>query len=127
MVESRTSTSMASLIAAQAIGFELAVFKLASVSRGLIAVNAGGAGKADSDVKVLVGMTIFYPADNLMKPIKLFGFAHNLPHLFSKVIMFLQRTTGHCSPPGKSSCTSDGARNLLNNLPPVICNMAHQG
>lgn len=118
---------MASLIAAQAIGFELAEFKLASVSRGLMAVNAGGAGKADRDVKVLVGMTISYPADYLVKPIKLLSFAHNLPHLFSKVVMFLQRTTGHCSPPGKPSCTIRGARNLLNNLPPVICNMAHQG
>lgn len=98
MVESRTSTSMASLIAAQAIGFEPAEVRFASVSRGLIAFNAGGAGKADSDVKVLVDMTMFYPADYLLKLIKLFGFAHNLPHLFSKVIMFFQRTTGHCSP-----------------------------
>lgn len=82
---------MASLIAAQAIGFVPAEFKLASASRGLIAVNAG------SDVKVLLGMIRFYPVDYLVKPIKLFS-AHNLPHLFSKVIMFLQRTTGHCSP-----------------------------
>jgi hypothetical protein len=63
MVDSNTSTSMASLIAAQAIG--RADEGPASVSRGLRAVKAG------SDVKVLVGMIISYPLDYLVKPIRL--------------------------------------------------------
>lgn len=69
MVDSNTSTSMASLIAAQAIG--RADEGPASVSRGLRAVKAVDAGKAGSDVKVLVGMIISYPLDYLVKPIRL--------------------------------------------------------
>lgn len=69
MVDSNTSTSMASLIAAQAIG--RADEGPASDSRGLSAVKAVDAGKAGSDVKVLVGMIISYPLDYLVKPIRL--------------------------------------------------------
>ena len=59
IVESNTNTSMASLMAAQAIVLGGDVLSFASVSRGLNAVKAG------SDVNVLVGMIIFTRSTDL--------------------------------------------------------------
>ncbi len=95
IVESSTNTSIASLIAAQAIGLASDALIAASCSRVLKAVNAG------NDVKVLVGMFGLYPDKGFVKLMKRFvdvilssEFAHILPNLFSKVRMFLQRTPG---------------------------------